>query len=45
MINVDMLSTQLKANMADVIEMQYGAENSVKLVDGAVTQVIALLEE
>ena len=44
MINIDMLLAQLKASSADIIEMQYGAENGIKLVDGAVTQVIALLE-
>lgn len=45
MINVNMLMAQLKANGADEITMQYGAENSIKLVEGAVTQVIALLEQ
>ena len=45
MININMLIAELKANGADEITMQYGAENSVKLVEGVVTQVIALLEQ
>lgn len=43
-INITMLLAQLKAISADKVTMQYGAENSVKLIDGSVTQVIALLE-
>lgn len=45
MVNVNMLITQLKASGADEITMQYGADNSIKLVEGAITQVIALLEQ
>ena len=44
-INIELLAQQLKANSADVIELQYGNDRSIKLVDGAVTQVVALLEE
>jgi len=45
MVNINMLLAQLKARGADRTIMQYGAENSVKLIDGSVTQVIALLEQ
>lgn len=45
MININMLLAQLKARGTDRTIMQYGEENSVKLIDGAVTQVIALLEK
>ena len=44
-INIAELVNQLKANTADVVELQYGNEKSIKLVDGDITQVIALLED
>ena len=44
-IDIDMLSTQLKANAGDTIQLQYGNETSVKIVDGNITQIIALLAE
>lgn len=43
-IAINLLVQQIKANAADVLEIQYGNDKSIKLVDGAVTQVIALLE-
>ena len=43
-IDIFLLEQQLKANAADVIELQYGNDRSVKLVDGAVTQIVALKE-
>ena len=42
-IDIDMLTTQLKANSAEHINLQYGNESSIKLVDDSITQVIALL--
>lgn len=44
-IDIDMLITQLKANTGDSIQLHYGKDSSIKLVDGNITQVIALLEE
>jgi len=44
-IAIDVLIQQVKANSADSIELQYGNEQSIKIVDGNVTQVIALLED
>lgn len=42
-ISIAELIQQVKANGADSIEIQYGNENSIKLVDGNITQVIALM--
>jgi hypothetical protein len=44
-IDIEMLTTQVKANAADVIEIQYGKENAIKMVDGNTTQIVALLED
>jgi len=44
-VAVDVLIQQIKANSADVIELQYGNDRSIKIVDGNVTQVIALYQE
>ena len=44
-IDVEFLTTQIKAYASDVIELHYGRENSIKLVDGSITQIIALNEK
>lgn len=44
-IDIEMLRSQIKANNSDRIEIQYGKDNAIKIVDGNVTQVIALLED
>jgi DNA polymerase III sliding clamp (beta) subunit (PCNA family) len=44
-IDIEMLRTQVKANAADIIEIQYGKENAIKMVDGNTTQIVALLED
>lgn len=44
-IDVDMLITQLGAQESDVIELYYGKDNAIKMVDGDVTLVLALDEE
>lgn len=44
MIDVLMLTQQVKANRADTIQIQFGNDNSIKIVDDNVTQVIALYE-
>lgn len=44
-IHVLELIQQLKANSADLIEIQFGNDSSIKLVDGNVVQVISLFEE
>ena len=39
------LISQFKSQLGDVIEIQYGEDNAIKLVDGELTSVVALLEE
>lgn len=36
---------QLKTQVSDSVEMWFGDENAIKLVDGSVTQIIGLLED
>ena len=42
MVSIDYLLTQIKSCVADNIEMYYGNESSIKVVDGDVTKIIAL---
>ena len=44
-IDIEMLRTQVKAGNSEIVRMYYGAENAIKLVDGNITQVIALQED
>jgi DNA polymerase III sliding clamp (beta) subunit (PCNA family) len=44
-IDIEMLRTQVKAQASDMIEMYYGLPNAIKMVDGNVTQIVALLED
>lgn len=45
MIDIVMLTDQVKANESETIEIQYGNEKSIKIVDDKVTQVIAFLDD
>ena len=45
MIDIVMLTQQIKANKCDTIELQYGNDGSIKLIDGNITQIIALYED
>lgn len=42
-ININRLIAQLKSYTSDVVEIYYGSDLCIKLVDGDVTQVIALM--
>ena len=44
-IDIEMLHSQVKANAGDGITIYYGDESAIKIADGNVTQVIALLED
>lgn len=44
-INIEMLRSQVKANASDKLKLHYGLENCIKLTEGNVTQVIALIED
>ncbi len=43
-LDITIITQQVKANAADAITIQYGNASSIKLVDGNVTQVVALVE-
>ena len=44
-IDIDMLATQIKAQTGEVLEVWYGLDNAIKLVDGNTKSIIALLEQ
>lgn len=41
-IDIVMLTQQIKANSSETLDIQYGNEKSIKMVDGKITQVLAL---
>ncbi len=43
MLDIQMFMTIVKAQSSDMIELWYGEDSAIKLVDGNVTQVLALL--
>lgn len=43
-INIDRFKNQLKAYSSDVVDLYYGSEICIKLSDGDITQVIALIK-
>ena len=42
-INIDRFKAQLKAHSSDIVDLYYGNDVCIKLVDGDLTQVIALI--
>ena len=44
-VDIEMFHSQIKANTGDAITIHYGEDNAIKLTDGNVTQVVALLED
>jgi len=44
-VDIEMLTSQAKANVSDAITLHYGLDNALKIVDGNITQIIALLED
>lgn len=42
--DVETLTTQIKSQLGNVIELQYGNESAIKIVDGDVISVVSLLE-
>ena len=43
--DVNTLTTQVKAQTGSEITIEYGKDNAIKLIDGDITSVVALLEE
>jgi len=44
-VDITMLVQQIKANESESIQIEYGNDRSLKIVDGDVTQVLALLSD
>lgn len=44
-IEINMLAKQIKAQNGDVVQMFYGDPDAIKLVDGNVIQIVALLDD
>ena len=44
-IDIQMLVNEVKAIQNDIVEMYYGEDNAIKLVDGNIIIIIALLED
>lgn len=44
-VDIEMLRSQIKSNGSDSVEIHYGEDNALKMTDGNVTQVVALLED
>ena len=44
-INIEMLTSQVKTHTTDSVDISYGLDNCIKMTEGNVTQVIALVEE
>lgn len=44
-INIGYLQSLVKAQVSDMVEMHYGEENAIKMIDGNVIQIIALMDE
>lgn len=44
-VDIQMLTQEVKAIQNDVIELYYGEDNAIKMTDGNITIVVALLED
>lgn len=44
LIDIEMLKSQVQINSTDIVEIHYGQEKSIKLVDGNTTMIICLLD-
>lgn len=44
-VDIEMLTSQVKAYAGDAIELHYGQDNAIKLTDGNIVQVVALNED
>ena len=45
LIDIEMLKSQVETVSTDMVEIQYGQEKSIKIVDGNCTHIISLLEK
>lgn len=44
-IDIEMFASQVKASLGDSVCIHYGEDNAIKLKDGNITQIIALLDD
>ena len=44
-LDIDLFKTQVKAYQDDMIELFYGKDNSIKMVNGNTVQIVALAED
>lgn len=44
LIDIEMLKAQVQTNSTDIVEIHYGQEKSIKLIDGNTTLIICLLD-
>lgn len=44
-IDIEMLTSQIKGQAADAVELYYGLDTAIKMVDGNVTQIVSLLDD
>lgn len=44
-VDIEMLASQIKGQTGDVIDLYYGLDNAIKMVDGNITQIVALMED
>ena len=44
LIDIEMLKSQVQINSTDIVEIHYGQEKSIKIVDGNTTMIICLLD-
>lgn len=45
LVDIQMLTSEVKAIQNDVIELYYGEDNAIKFIDGNITIIVALLED
>lgn len=45
LIDIEMLKSQVETISTDIVEIQYGQEKSIKIVDGNCTHIISLIEK
>lgn len=44
-VDIQMLTQEIKSIQSDVIELYYGEDNAIKMTDGNITIIVALLED
>lgn len=44
-VDIQMLTQEVKAIQSDVVDLYYGEDNAIKMVDGNITIIVALLED